>query len=230
MYIQRRHLWLLLPVMAVLFLLGGLLAKMEFGASGQTAGVAEPDSMTQEETRDRIVHLLEQLQLDKTMPMEVVSHGHVLKGNFQGEAFRLAGTIEGHQLEMEKTADHFYVKIDGKEQDARALPYSLYTPYEHAKLVLAHLQSVTPELVRSDEPDSVGYRLSLSPADVKSLLTVWLSPAFTAEEIDQAVAQTEVVYQLWMEPDSQRLTRLAVNLQLNTGTGRTKQDQVVFRL
>jgi len=230
MYIRPRQLWWLLPIFVGLLLFGMALGALSDKPSPEPMAVVTVEERAAAD-RETIAAVLDQLSDQRELPFSVKVKDHTLQGRFRGEKFELSGEIAGHQLEMKRTGEDVRVTIDGVGQESHALPYALYTPYEHAMLLKAHLHSLTP-LVLTDhqQKELLGYHLAMEPAEVTQLLGLWLGPSFPIDKLSPALAkQIKVEYQLWYDAKTKQLKQLVVDLRMNTPAG-FKQDQLLFRL
>lgn len=230
MYIKREELWWVLPILIALFLLGGSIAKLQENAKKATT----PTIAAKENTLGTInVHrqltrqLLAQLTPDKQSPLAVETDGLVWTGHFQGETFEITTKQDGRDLRMQRVDGQFHFAVDGALQDAHALPYSLFTPFEHAKLLDKELHVLTP--VPLNESGWQGYQLAMPASELKTQMSAWLGPAFSEAEITDALQQTQIVYQLWFEPESKKLKQFIMTLLGSSQHGSTKREQVTFR-
>lgn len=230
MYIRPRQLWWLLPIFTALFLIGMGLGKWLGKPDAEGSALINWNDRA-EQDRSIIAELIEPLAAKQDLPFAVDMKDHTLRGRFQGEKFELQGSIGGHQLMMKRDDKDVLVTIDGEQQDPHLLPFALYTPYEHARLIQLHLQSIEPlPVVDAKQKDLLGYKISLPPEEVTSMLTLWLGPKFPADDVmKQLTKQVAVDYHFWYEASTKKLKMLVVNLQLDTPAGK-KQDQLLFRL
>ncbi|GAA4708773.1 hypothetical protein [Brevibacillus fulvus] len=230
MYIRREWVWWLVPVFAALFCIGMLLGNwLDKPENRHPSVVASPERFTAD--REVVEELIRPLSQERSIPFSVWFHNNTLSGHFRANTFELSGTITGHQLTMKRDAKEVSVLFDGQPQNPQLLPYSLYTPYEHAAVIRAQLQSIDP-LPISDpvQQQWLGYEISLPPDEVKSMIALWLGPHFPVDDVlDEVLDQVRVKYQLWYEPEQRQLRQLVVDLQLDTPNGK-KQDQLLFRL
>ncbi|MGZ0053256.1 hypothetical protein [Brevibacillus gelatini] len=224
MYIRPKQLWWLFPIFLGLFCLG-----MALGSAGEWSRSAAV--VTKQESYP-VPRLLEQLTQDEERAFLVYMHDQVLSGRYVHEKFTLDGEIGGHKLAISRNDEQpVSVRIDGQVQDHAALPYALFTPYEHATLLKSVLSSISPEPVADlSGSDWSGYRLAVPPEKVTSLLAMWLGPSFPIADITPELARgISIEYQLWYEPDTGTLRQLELLMQMRTAAG-VKQDQLRFRL
>jgi hypothetical protein len=230
MYIRPRQLWWLLPIFIGLLLFGMALGAISDKLSPEPVFVVTVEERAVAD-RETIAAVLDQLSDQQDQPFTVNVKEHTLKGHFRGEKFELAGEIEGHRLELKRNDQEVQVTVDGEGQDSHLLPYALYTPYEHAMLLKAHLHSLTPlVLTDNNRKDLLGFHLTMQPAEVTQLLELWLGPSFPLDRLSPSLAkQIKVEYQVWYDANSKQLKQLVVDLRMNTPAG-LKQDQLLFRL
>ncbi|MCC8436096.1 hypothetical protein HP567_016245 [Brevibacillus sp. M2.1A] len=233
MYIRPKLLWWLIPILLGLFLLGIVLGTVSRSAN---TGSTDPASAVRQTTgtgqTTTVAELLEQITQDEERSFLVYMKDQTLHGRFQNEQFQLAGEIGGHQLEIaRKDGQPVSVRIDGQIQDHAALPYALFTPYEHAVLLKGVMQSVRPERLEDTAGQGwSGYRIAVPPEKVSSLLSMWLGPSFPIHDLTSNVTNgMKVNYQLWYESTTGQLRQLELDLQIQTAVG-VKRDQLRFRL
>lgn len=232
MYIRPKLLWWGVPAFLVLFLLGVALGSIGNGDGAPEALSAASNENPQPKDALLLEKLLDQLTQKGERSFIVHMQEYTLEGTYEREKFRLAGEIGGHQLEMKRDdQQQVTVQIDGKVQDHTALPYSLYTPHEHAQLLkgVLHALKATP-LQNTDDPSLRGYRLSVPSQEVAMLLDMWLGPSFPIKEMDPHIAeQIAVDYMLWYDGESGQVRQLDVELKMATSVGE-KHDMLRFRL
>lgn len=230
MYIRPRLIWWLLPIFIGLFSLGMWIATLSDKPVEQQKTVMDPGERA-EADRTLLTELIEPLAAEREHPFSVTLKDYTLTGTYRGQVFELTGEIEGHKLIMKRSDKDVTVTIDGKGQESDLLPYALYTPYEHATLLKAQLQSITPlAVVDQTKRGLIGYKLSLPPSEVASMLSLWLGPSFPVDDvITQLSKQVSVDYHIWYDTQTKQLKQMVVNLKLDTQSG-TKQDQLLFRL
>lgn len=232
MYIRPRQLWWLLPIFTGLFLIGIGLGKWldKHGGENQTTPLVNWNDRA-EEDRSVIAELIGPLAAKQDLPFSVEMQDHTLTGHFQGDKFELKGSIAGHEMAMKRDGKEVIVFIDGEQQDPQLLPFALYTPFEHAKLIQQHLQSIRPlPIVDAKQKDLLGYKISLPPAEVASMISLWLGPRFPVDDVmKQLTKQVAVDYHFWYDASTKKLRMLVVNLLLDTPAGK-KQDQLLFRM
>ncbi|MEJ8544822.1 hypothetical protein [Brevibacillus borstelensis] len=230
MYIKPKQLWWLPSLFLVLFALGTLLGELHNRLDIKEAHVI---STTQREEADRaiVASLLDQATKDTERPFSVFVKDYVLSGKYKGENFQLAGDIAGHRFELQKADEQVNVAIDGELQDHMGLPYSLYTPHQHAAILKSKLERVAPLPVADGSGQGwQGYRLNVPPNEITDLLSMWLGPSFPIQDMTPRLAnQIAVEYQLWYDGPTRVLRQLEVYLQMQTAAG-LKQDQLRFRL
>jgi hypothetical protein len=230
MYVRPKQLWWLLPILIGLFFLG-----MALGAiSEQPAAPATPAVTVEERAeadRAMIAELLEQLSGDKERTFSVSVQDYTLRGKFRGENFELNGDVGGHPLQINRNEQEVLITVDGEPQENAPLPFALYTPYEHAMLLKALLQSLSPMVVTDKSKEGwLGFHLALPPEEVTAMLALWLGPSFPIDGMTTALAnQISVDYQLYYDAKSKQVRQLTVDLRVKTPTG-LKQDQLLFTL
>jgi hypothetical protein len=232
MYIRPRQIWLLLPVFILLFLLGAAIAFLHEKQELESRKIPVIDLQQRAaEDREAIAELLEPLQKKERIPFTVKWQKDWLSGHFRGEWFELSGSVDGHKVAVSRNESSMNVMIDGEKQEPALLPFSLYTPYEHAMLVKGQLQALQPlPLIDQQQKGLMGYQCSLPEEEVKELLALWLGPSFPTREITEKMdRQMDVVYQFWYDAKDQQLHQIVVQLSLQTAEGK-KQDQLTFYL
>ncbi|MFF0826755.1 hypothetical protein ACFYU8_01780 [Brevibacillus sp. NPDC003359] len=234
MYIRPKMLWWLIPILLGLFLLGIVLGTVSRSANTDSTDTASAVRQTAgtEQTTTTVEELLEQITKDEERSFLVYMQDQTLHGRYRNEQFQLAGEIGGHQLEITREDGQLVsVRIDGQIQDHAALPYALFTPYEHAALLKGVMQSVRPESLKDTAGQGwSGYRLAVPPEEVSSLLSMWLGPSFPIHDLTSNVTNgIKVSYQLWYESTTGQLRQLELDLQIQTAVG-VKRDQLRFRL
>ncbi|EJL26704.1 hypothetical protein [Brevibacillus sp. BC25] len=234
MYIRPKMLWWLIPILLGLFLLGIVFGTVSRSANTDSTDTASAISQTAgtEQTATTVAELLEQITKDEERSFLVYMQDQTLHGRYQNEQFQLTGEIGGHQLEIaRKDRQPVSVRIDGQIQDHAALPYAMFTPYEHAVLLKGVLQSVSPERLEDTAGQGwSGYRIAVPPEEVSSLLSMWLGPSFPIQDLTSNVTNgMKVNYQLWYESTTGQLRQLELDLQIQTAVG-VKRDQLRFRL
>lgn len=232
MAIRPRQLWLLVPLFIVLFLLGAAIAMLQDKHADGEDGLPVVNVQDRAwKDRDMIAELLEPIGMPKKQPFSVKWQQDQLSGYFQGEGFDLKGTLRGRQVALSRTAQGVQLTVDGQKQDPLLLPFSMYTPYEHAALIKGHLSSIQPlPIVDETKQGLLGYQLILPPEDVKEILALWLGPAFpTRETLEKMDRQVSVEYQFWYDTNTTRLRQIIVNLSLGEAD-KGKQDQLSFFL
>lgn len=176
--------------------------------------------------------LLDQLTREEERTFVVYMQNHALNGRYQRERFSLSGEIAGHTLEISRNDEQkVNVIIDGQTQDHTSLPYALYTPHEHASLIKSVLQSVAPQPLQDPSGQGwKGFRVSVPPREVTSLLALWLGPSFPIEDLTPELAKgIGVTYQLWYEPSSGNIRQMDMEMTIKTAAG-VKRDELRFRL
>lgn len=234
MYIRPKMLWWLIPILLGLFLLGIVLGTVSRSANTDSTDTASAVRQTAgtEQTARTVEELLEQITKDEERSFLVYMQDQTLHGRFQNEQFQLTGEIGGHQLEIaRKDGQPVSVRINGQIQDHAALPYAMFTPYEHGVLLKGVLQSVSPERLEDTTGQGwSGYRIAVPPEEVSSLLSMWLGPSFPIQDLTSNVTNgMKVNYQLWYESTTGQLRQLELDLQIQTAVG-VKRDQLRFRL
>ncbi len=232
MYIRPKMLWWLIPILLGLFLLGVVLGTVSRSANTGSTDIASAVRQTAGTGQTTVTELLEQITRDEERSFLVYMQDQTLHGRYQNEQFQLAGEIGGHQLEIaRKDGQPVSVRIDGQIQDHAALPYALFTPYEHAVLLKGVLQSGSPERLEDTAGQGWrGYRIAVPPEKVSSLLSMWLGPSFPIHDLTSNVTNgMKVNYQLWYESTTGQLRQLELDLQIQTAVG-VKRDQLRFRL
>ncbi|ASJ53464.1 hypothetical protein BP422_07765 [Brevibacillus formosus] len=232
MYIRPKMLWWLIPILLGLFLLGVVLGTVSRSANTGSTDTASAVRQTVGTEQTTVTELLEQITKDEERSFLVYMQDQTLHGRYQNEQFQLAGEIGGHQLEIaRKDGQPVSVRIDGQIQDHAALPYAMFTPYEHAALLKGVLQSVSPERLEDTAGQGwSGYRIAVPPEKVSSLLSMWLGPSFPIHDLTSNVTNgMKVNYQLWYESTTGQLRQLELDLQIQTAVG-VKRDQLRFRL
>lgn len=231
MYIRPKKLWWLFPIFLGLFGLG-----MALGSAGEwihsAAGTGGDQVSAAKQEPYSVPQLLAQLTQDEERAFLVYMHDQALNGRYVREMFSLDGEIGGHKLAISRNHEQpVSVRIDGQVQDHAALPYALFTPYEHATLLKSVLPSVSPQpIADTSGSDWSGYRLAVPPEKVTSLLSMWLGPSFPIADITPELARgISIEYQLWYEPDTGTLRQLELEMQIRTAAG-VRQDQLRFRL
>jgi hypothetical protein len=232
MYIRPRQLWLLLPIFILLFLLGAALALLHErqGEDGRDVPVIDLEQRAAED-RDALAELLEPLEKKEQIPFTVKWQKDWLSGHFRGERFDLSGTVAGHQVVIRRDDSRASVTIDGEKQEPALLPFALYTPYEHARLVKGQLQVVQPlPLIDEQQQGLLGYQIALPAKEVKEMMALWLGPSFPVEETMASMdRQVAITYQFWYDANVKKLRQIVVHLALQTAQGK-KQDQLTFYL
>lgn len=232
MYIRPKMLWWLIPILLGLFLLGVVLGTVSRSANTGSTDIASAVRQTAGTGQTTVTELLEQITRDEERSFLVYMQDQTLHGRYQNEQFQLAGEIGGHQLEIaRKDGQPVSVRIDGQIQDHAALPYAMFTPYEHAVLLKGVLQSGSPERLEDTAGQGWrGYRIAVPPEKVSSLLSMWLGPSFPIHDLTSNVTNgMKVNYQLWYESTTGQLRQLELDLQIQTAVG-VKRDQLRFRL
>jgi hypothetical protein len=230
MYVRSKQLWWLLPIFIGLFFLG-----MALGAISQKPPTLVTPAVTVEERaeadRATIAELLEQLSGDKERTFRVTVQDYTLQGKFRGENFELSGNVGGHPLRINRNEQDVRITVDGELQENTPLPFALYTPYEHAMLLKAQLQSLAPMVVTDKSREGwLGFHVSLPPEEVTAMLALWLGPSFPIDGMTPALAkQISVDYQLYYDAKSKQLRQLTVDLRMKTPAG-LKQNQLLFTL
>ncbi|GAB1531185.1 MULTISPECIES: hypothetical protein [Brevibacillus] len=230
MYIRPKMLWWLIPILLGLFLLGIVLGTVSRSANTDTAPAVRQTAGTKQ--TKTVAELLEQITKDEERSFLVYMQNQTLHGRYQNEQFQLAGEIGGHQLEIaRKDGQPVSVRMDGQVQDHAALPYAMFTPYEHAVLLKGVLQSVSPERLEDTAGQGwSGYRIAVPPEEVSSLLSMWLGPSFPLQDLTPNITNgMKVNYQLWYDSTTGQLRQLELDLQIQTAVG-VKRDQLRFRL
>ncbi|MFI8713080.1 hypothetical protein QIH01_15830 [Brevibacillus brevis] len=230
MYIRPKMLWWLIPILLGLFLLGIVLGTVSRSANTDTAPAVRQTTGTKQ--TKTVAELLEQITKDEERSFLVYMQNQTLHGRYQNEQFQLAGEIGGHQLEIaRKDGQPVSVRMDGQVQDHAALPYAMFTPYEHAVLLKGVLQSVSPERLEDTAGQGwSGYRIAVPPEEVSSLLSMWLGPSFPLQDLTPNITNgMKVNYQLWYDSTTGQLRQLELDLQIQTAVG-VKRDQLRFRL
>lgn len=232
MYVRPKRLWWLVPIFVCLFLVGISLGKL--GSQGDMTGgrFMEPgagfgtDPVT-------LSMLLDQLMSDEERTFVVYVHDEALNGRYRQDQFELFGEMAGHQMDISRNEDQkVNVVQDGQPLDQLpALPYALYTPYEHAAVIKSVLQSVTPKPVQDPSGQGWrGFRLTVPERELSSLLSLWLGPVFSGSERKPGLTQgIGITYQLWYEPVSGQIKQMDIELQIRTAAGE-KRDELRFRL
>jgi len=232
MYIRARQLWLLIPIFTGLFLLGAALALLQKEQQEQIQPLTVIDlSERIAQDREHVASLMKRAGEERKQNFQVKWQQNVLSGYYQGEAFSLTGQVEGHEVTLKRDGSQFHVAIDGEPQDPALVPYALYTPYEHARLIMGQLPSIEP-LPLSDpaKPAWAGYQFRLSPEEVTSLVQLWLGPSFSAAEMMLQLKDDILIsYQLWYEAETKQLKQVVLDLALNTETGK-KEDRLIFEM
>ncbi|MBG9946052.1 hypothetical protein ABE237_03780 [Brevibacillus formosus] len=232
MYIRPKMLWWLIPILLGLFLLGVVLGTVSRSANTSSTGTASAVRQTTGTEQTTVTELLEQITKDEERSFLVYMQDQTLHGRYQNEQFQLAGEIGGHQLVIaRRDGQAVSVRMDGQIQDHAALPYAMFTPYEHAVLLKGVLQSVSPERLEDTAGQGwSGYRIAVPSEKVSSLLSMWLGPSFPIHDLTSDVANgMKVNYQLWYESTTGQLRQLELDLQIQTAVG-VKRDQLRFRL
>lgn len=231
MYVRPKQLWWLIPIFLGLFGLG--MALGSFGLWNRSAADAgNEQGLIGKREAYAVPQLLEQLTRSEERSFLVYMQDQALNGRYRHETFSLDGEIGGHKLAISRNQEQpVTVTIDGQVQDHAALPYALFTPYEHAVLLQSVLSSVEPQTIADTSgSDWSGYRLTVPPEKVTSLLAMWLGPSFPIADITPELARgINIEYQLWYEPDTGALRQLELEMQIRTVAG-IKQDQLRFRL
>ncbi len=232
MVIRPRQLWLLLPFFIALFFLGAAIAMMQDKHAEQRDGLPVIDVQARAgEDREFILELLEPLQKNEQVPFTVKWQQDWLSGQFRGEMFDLKGSVGGQQVVFTRDEETMSMTINGQKQDPVLLPYSMYTPYEHAALIKGHLPSIEPlPIVDKAKQGLLGYQLTIPPDEVKEILALWLGPSFpTKETLEKMDRQVSVEYQFWYDTNAKQLRQIVVNLSLDPSQGE-KLDQLTFFL
>lgn len=230
MYIQRHMIMWLLPITVALFLFGAGLAK--WLSSAEKSDLSEVVIETKDSAladRKHIQKLLSQLKSDQRLPFSLQTGEQQWKGYFQGHTFELQGIIDGREWIMRRMDGSFEQRIDGVIQDSHTLPYSLFTPLEHAQLIYDQLNSLQPVSFKLDKNHQACYQLNVPAAGLKQQMASWLGPAFSEAEIADALQQMRIVYELWYEPEENRITQLTLSIFGKTPNGEKKQNEVIFR-
>jgi hypothetical protein len=231
MYIRPRQLWWLVPIFIGLFCVGMVFAHLtdKPQASPKKNQIIDENKRLLND-RDKIVELMKQLETNQELPFKVLMKEQAFSGRFRGETFELTGEISGHVVKMKRDEKTFTVTIDGEEQDPLLVPYALYTPYEHLMLVKGQLQEITPLPLHDVQQDNwQGYQFTFPPSELKALLSLWLGPRFSAEDVmDELIKHVNVDYEVWYDVQTDRLQELVVTLKLDSPQGK-KQDQLLFR-
>ncbi|MET3289468.1 UNVERIFIED_CONTAM: hypothetical protein ABID98_002038 [Brevibacillus sp. OAP136] len=233
MYIKREELWWTLPILIALFLLGGSIAKLQEGKKSTTPTIAAREvapsdlHMQRELTRQ----LLAQLTPDKQSPLSVETEGLLWTGHFQKDSIEISTKQDGKKLVMLRADGAFHFQVDGQTQDAQALPYSLFTPFEHARLLDKELNGLVPKQLSDAASGWKGYQLAMPADELKKEMSAWLGPTFTEAEIADALKQTKIVYELWYEPTQKKLKQFTMAIiGPNEQQGsHSKKEQVTFR-
>ncbi|QQE72717.1 hypothetical protein KDJ56_12140 [Brevibacillus composti] len=230
MYLKPKQLWWLPTIFLVLFTLGALIGQLHNRLDIQEASVISP-AQREEADRQMIASLLDQLTGDRERAFSVLMKEHVLSGTYKGEQFHLNGDISGHSFELVREDEQVQVKIDGEPQDHQGLPYSLYTPHQHATILKTKLKHITLLPVTDGSGQGwQGYRLTVPAQEITDLLGLWLGPSFSIQDLTPRLAkQIAVEYQLWYDGPTRELRQLEVYLQMETSAG-LKRDQLRFQL
>lgn len=231
MYIKREELWWMLPILIALFLLGGSIAKLQESKKTTTPAIAVKDNSMRVINAQRQLtrQLLTQLTPDKQSPLSVETDGMLWTGHFQKETIEITTMQAGKKLKMERTDGAVHFEVDGLPQQALALPYSLFTPFEHARLLDKELNGLVPQPLSDAATGWKGYQLSMPAAELKKEMSVWLGPTFSESEIADALKQTRIVYELWFEPAQKKLKQFTLAVIGPKQQGSGKREQVTFR-
>lgn len=232
MYISREQLWWTLPIVIALFLIGGTIAKLQESEKKTVAPTSSMEAVqteSEQKERELISHLLGQLAPDKQTPLSVETGSLKWTGHFKQETFSISASQDGRELTLQRTPEGFVYEIDGMVQEMQALPYSLFTPFEHARLIRDKLPSIFPKPLPVSGAGWRGYQLTMPAKELNAVVSTWLGPAFSEAEIADALQQTYVVYQLWFEPDSKQMKQLTMAIIDRTQQGSRVRDQVMFR-
>ncbi|USG63469.1 hypothetical protein NDK47_14915 [Brevibacillus ruminantium] len=230
MYIKPKQLWWLPTFFLVLFTLGALLGHLHNRLEIREAKVIAPADREKAD-RAMIASLLNQVMADKERSFSIFLKNDELKGTYKGENFHVTGEIAGHRFELQREDEQVQVAIDGETQDHQGLPYSLYTPHQHAAILKDKLERVSLLPVADSSGQGwQGYRLSVPATEITDLLSLWLGPSFPIQDKTPRLAkQIAVEYQIWYDGPTRELRQLEIYLQMQTAAG-LKQDQLSFRL
>ncbi len=230
-YIRSKQMWWLIPIFLGLFLIGTALGTLK-NKMGSDETASSEQAIAGEQNPVTLSRLLDQLTEDEERSFIVYMQDSALNGRYQHERFSLNGEVGGHKLEMSRDAEErIAIQIDGEIQNDASLPYSLFTPYEHATLIKGVLQSVKTKSIQDPGVQGLyGYRLSVPAQEVTSLLAMWLGPSFRMDDLPPDLAKgIGVDYQIWYDAESQQIRQLELELRMQTATG-VKQEQLRFRL
>ncbi len=232
MNIRQKQLWWLIPIFVGLFLFGMLLAKISEKPLPPDSSVhkAVVIQAKQEAYRDEIGKLIDQLSAKRPIAYQIQTQNQWYKGFYSGETFDITGNVSGHTIQMKRTDQKLSVKVDGEEETPQFLPYALFTPYEHAMVIQAQLQSISPLQLDSRTRNGLkGYQFTLPPDQVHALLSLWLGPQFQGDDVIHDLLQHVVIrYELWYDTNDQRVKQLNVDLEVKHPQN-PKHDQLVFR-
>ncbi|WNC17298.1 hypothetical protein [Brevibacillus brevis] len=231
MYIRPKLLWWLIPIFLSLFFVGIALGSLDNRSDMKGGRVMEQGASAGYDPAT-LSGLLDQLTREEERTFVVYMQNHALNGRYQRERFSLSGEIAGHTLEISRNDEQkVNVIIDGQTQDHTSLPYALYTPHEHASLIKSVLQSVAPQPLQDPSGQGwKGFRVSVPPREVTSLLALWLGPSFPIEDLTPELAKgIGVTYQLWYEPSSGNIRQMDMEMTIKTAAG-VKRDELRFRL
>ena len=232
MYVKPRYLWLIIPACALLFFLGNSLGK-SLDKQAVTIFPSQATLLPNEsvnKARHDLKNWLTPILTDKnSTSFGVKIQQESFVGSFKEEYFQLSGTFHGKKLYMNRNEKGSSLVIDNKPQPLYLLPYALYTPYEHAKLLRDQLDVVVPNRkISRDEEGVEGYQFTLPPEKLKDLLGVWLGNSFIqGMNLEELSATTSIQYQLWYQEQEKKLIRMVVKLKVKSNHG-VKQDQLVF--
>lgn len=229
MYVNRKQQWTFSAILAVLLIIGMvamvvLPEKSHTPHHSSTNQKANPD----EENHAGIKSLLDRyMKSGERHSFSVFSRGHAYTGHYSGESFELTGWVNNKRVTMKRQGDQMSLTLDGEVLDPLTLPFALYTPFEHLKLL--QNQSVHPIPVVQDQ-GTKGYLFHLQTEQVQHILQSWLGPAFSVEDVwKPGQDAVHIDYLLWYDQKKTAIKEMHVTLTMHMNR-QTKVETLTFRM